>query len=271
MEPIITVAIPTYNGEPWIKQCLDSVLAQTRQDFCILISDDGSQDKTISIIKEYAENDPRITIQYNNHKKRNYFSLIENCNTPYLKILCQDDWLLPDCLEKQLFLLENDPKLGLVTSPYILCFGDKISKMKVQRISSGHHSPNKKLFRRLMLECNVIGPPAAVTFRSDVIKSFDYDDYIRYLCELVFYFDAFKKGYNFFVTDSPQVVYRIQPNMNTFTNKYTESIIDYYKKLITRDGALGGMQFDFQTKIRLHYWQTRRMLSKIICKFLLKI
>ena len=271
MNPIITVAIPTYNGEPWIKQCLDSVLAQTRQDFCILISDDGSQDKTISIIKEYAENDPRITIQYNNHKKRNYFSIIENCNTPYLKILCQDDWLLPDCLKIQLEYLENDSELGFVTSPCRLCFGEKISKMKVDRISYGKHSPNKKLFRRLMLEGNVIGPPAAITFRTNVIKTFDYDDYIIYLSELLFYFDALKKGHKFIVTDSPQAVYRIQSNMNTLQLKHSSSKIKLYKVLIERDGALGGLEFNLPTKIRLLYWELRRRLNKVICKFLLKV
>jgi len=265
----ITIAIPTYNGAPWIKQCLDSVLAQTRQDFCILISDDGSQDDTINIVKEYAAKDDRITIQYNNRKKRNYFSIIENCNTPYLKILCQDDWLLPDCLKIQLSILENDSKLGFVSSPCFICFGEKVSNMKVDRIPHGPHSNNKKLMRRLMLEGNIIGPPAAVTFRSDVIKAFDYGDYIRYLSELLFYFNALKKGYDFFVTDNPQAFYRIQKNMNTFKLKF--DIIKLYKTLIERDGALGGIKFNFTTKMWLHYWQFRRTLNKIICKFLLKV
>ena len=271
MNPIITVAIPTYNGEPWIEKCLDSVLAQTRQDFCILISDDGSKDETIRIIKEYAAKDDRITIQYNNHKTKNYFSLIENFNTPFLKILGQDDWLLPDCLEQQLTLLENNPKLGFVTSPCIICFGDKLSKMKVDRISHGQHSPNKKLFRRLMLEGNVIGPPVAVTFRGEVIKSFNFDDYIRYLSELLWYIDALKKGYNFYVTDSPQAVYRIQPNMNTLKKAYNNPVMDLYKQLIAREGSLAGMKLNLNTVLKLHYWQIRRKFNKVVCKLFLKI
>lgn len=269
MSPKITIGIPTYNGGDWIEQCLDSIFNQTYQDFVILISDDGSSDNTLDIIKKYADNDPRITIQYNNHKKVNVLSIIDSCNTPYLKFVCQDDWLLPDCLKVQIEHLESDPKIGLVTSPTFLCFDKKLSKLKIDRISYGKHSPNKKLFRQLMLEGNIIGPPAAVTFRTDILKDFNQNDYIEYLSELMFYLDALKKNHDFFVTDTPQDVYRIQKNMKTFANK--ESVIDKYKILIAEYSSLTGLKPGFKTNVLLHYWHFRRVLNKLICKFLLMI
>jgi len=52
--PRVTVAIPVYNGDNYVHEALDSVLAQTFQDFEIVISDNGSTDRTEAICREYA-------------------------------------------------------------------------------------------------------------------------------------------------------------------------------------------------------------------------
>ena len=58
--PLVTVAICTYNGEQYISDTLDSVLAQTYHNWEIVIVDDGSSDGTVAIIRRYAERDGRI-------------------------------------------------------------------------------------------------------------------------------------------------------------------------------------------------------------------
>ena len=62
MNPKISIIIPVYNVENYLEKCLDSILAQTFQDFNVYIVDDGSTDKTGDICAEYGKMDQRITV-----------------------------------------------------------------------------------------------------------------------------------------------------------------------------------------------------------------
>ena len=63
--PKVTIALPTYNGERYLKEQLDSILNQTYKDFNLIISDDCSTNKeTIQILKEYEKKDERIKVFY---------------------------------------------------------------------------------------------------------------------------------------------------------------------------------------------------------------
>ena len=59
-KPEITVIIPSYNVKEYIEECLESLKKQTFTDFEVLCVDDGSDDRTVDIIKEYAVSDPRF-------------------------------------------------------------------------------------------------------------------------------------------------------------------------------------------------------------------
>ena len=62
---MISIAMATYNGELFIREQLDSILAQTLSDWELIVCDDGSTDNTLSILQEYANNDSRIKIYQN--------------------------------------------------------------------------------------------------------------------------------------------------------------------------------------------------------------
>ena len=58
--PKVSVVMPAYNTSPYLRKCLDSVLAQTLDDFELIVVDDGSTDSTVRIVQEYAARDSRI-------------------------------------------------------------------------------------------------------------------------------------------------------------------------------------------------------------------
>ena len=62
MDPIISVIIPVYNVEKYLRAAIDSVLSQTFRDFVAILVDDGSTDGSGKICDEYAENDPRVKV-----------------------------------------------------------------------------------------------------------------------------------------------------------------------------------------------------------------
>lgn len=101
MSPKISIIIPSYNEEKNISRCLDSILNQTFSDFEVLCVDDGSNDNTFDIIKEYSKKDNRI-IPMKNPKKgvssaRNFG--ISNANGNYIGFVDSDDFIQPQMYE----------------------------------------------------------------------------------------------------------------------------------------------------------------------------
>lgn len=89
----VSVAMTTYNGDKYIKEQLDSILSQINLDDEIIICDDGSTDKTITIIKEYMNKDKRIKLYKNNHLGAvlNFESAISKCTKEIIFLSDQDD------------------------------------------------------------------------------------------------------------------------------------------------------------------------------------
>ena len=112
---LVSVCIPTFNAEPWIRATVQSVLDQTYERFELVISDGGSSDATRALLDEYK--DPRIRADFASER----LSAIENWNRSvvlatgdYVKFLHQDDTLVPTCIEEMLALAREDPGIGLV-------------------------------------------------------------------------------------------------------------------------------------------------------------
>ena len=61
-QPIVSVIMPVYNGETYLRQCLDSVVNQTLKEIEIICVDDGSSDRSVEILKEYAAKDERVMV-----------------------------------------------------------------------------------------------------------------------------------------------------------------------------------------------------------------
>jgi glycosyltransferase involved in cell wall biosynthesis len=91
---IISIALITYNGEKYIREQLDSIFAQTIQDFELIVCDDCSLDSTLSILDEYAQKDNRVKI-YKNEKNLGFLKNIEKaiklCNGEFIALADQDD------------------------------------------------------------------------------------------------------------------------------------------------------------------------------------
>lgn len=113
--PRITVAIPSYNHEKYVAEAIQSVLDQTYQDFEIVITNDGSTDRTGEIIRQFT--DPRIrlfTFEKNQGASAAMNNCIQQARGEYIAVLNSDDIFLPDKLEKQVNFLEKNPSVGAV-------------------------------------------------------------------------------------------------------------------------------------------------------------
>ena len=100
--PKVSVIIPVYNVENYLRECLDSIVNQTLKDIEIILVDDGSTDSSLSICNEYAQKDNRITVLTQQNKgvgaARN--KGLERATGDYLYFLDSDDFIKLETLEK---------------------------------------------------------------------------------------------------------------------------------------------------------------------------
>ena len=111
---LLTVVMPVFNGQMYLKEAIDSVLNQTFEDFEFLIIDDGSSDDSVSIISTYQ--DPRITLIKNNVNQGVAFIRnlgLKNANGKYLVWMDCDDLIDPFKFQKQLLFLEENSEIGI--------------------------------------------------------------------------------------------------------------------------------------------------------------
>ena len=108
-KPQVSIGIPVYNGEKFIRKRLDSVLAQTFKDYELIISDDASTDSTPEICKEYISRDNRI--RYIKHDRNmgmtwNFNFVLNEAKYDYFVWGAQDDIWHPNFLEKNIYKTE---------------------------------------------------------------------------------------------------------------------------------------------------------------------
>ena len=112
IQPKLNIGIPVYNGEKFIRNCLNSILNQTFTDFEIILSDNASTDSTTSICKEYAKKDSRILFlkqKSTNKALWNFNFVLQEAKSEYFMWASADDIWHPEYIEKNLMFLEKNP------------------------------------------------------------------------------------------------------------------------------------------------------------------
>lgn len=163
--PEISVIIPCYNQEKYIKECLDSVLNQTFKDYEVIIINDGSTDGSLSVISEYTKKYPNFILinQSNQSVMRARNNGILRATGKYIYPLDADDIITPDCLALSYDLIQQG-KYRVVASE-AMTFGKKTQYFHQPRFNKfemyGWHS------------CCVI---SALFYKEDFIKFGGYKD-----------------------------------------------------------------------------------------------
>ena len=110
-EPLVSVIMPVYNCEKYLKESIESVISQSYQNWELIIVDDGSKDKSVSIIESYMEKDKRIQLYKNESGEhgpgiaRNYG--MEKIRGKYTYFIDADDWIENDLLQDTVTLAER--------------------------------------------------------------------------------------------------------------------------------------------------------------------
>lgn len=205
----ISVCIATYNGGKYIKEQLESILSQIGKDDEVIISDDGSTDKTLEIVKEL--NDARIKILYNNNKKGvtyNFENALTHAKGEYIFLADQDDIWLPNKVTLSLRGLENndfvvtnciltDDDLNTINNSYFKLNNSK--KGFVKNLYRSSYLGCCTAFKRVLLSDVLPFPPNLYLY---------HDWWIGYIADI---------KYNVEFIETPCLLYRRHNNNMSFT------------------------------------------------------
>jgi len=171
-EPFVSVVTPVYNGEAFLDECIESVLAQDYRNWEYVIVNNCSTDRTLELGEQYAKRDRRIRVVTN----QAFVGCIENHNlalrqisseSEYCKVVCADDRLLPQCLSKMVQLAAQNPTVGIVGSYQQ---SDDIIKWKGLP-KDASVLPGLEVCRLgLLREVHVFGNPTSVLYRSELVR-----------------------------------------------------------------------------------------------------
>jgi len=109
--PAVSILLPIRNAESTINECLDSILAQTLNEFELISVDDNSEDTSAEILKQYAQDDPRVKV-FSNPKTGLVTALnhgLEQASTKLIARMDADDRMHPSRLEIQYNFMQHNP------------------------------------------------------------------------------------------------------------------------------------------------------------------
>ena len=179
-QPLVSVLTPVYNGEEFLAECIESVLAQTYQNWEYCIVNNCSTDRTLEIAESYAKQDKRIRI----HNNTEFVGCDANGNiamrqismgSKYCKVVYADDWIFPECIMKMVEVAEAHPTVAIVGA-YGLA-GTAVKWVGVPYTDTV--IPGRDICRQTLLgNLYVFGTPTAILFRSDLVRDADsfYDE-----------------------------------------------------------------------------------------------
>lgn len=225
--PTVSIILPTYNREKLISFAIQSVLNQTCSDFELIIVDDGSQDNTTNLVSKF--NDSRI--RYIHHYQNAGVSAarntgIEQAKGQYIAFLDSDDEWLPEKLEQQLQIFQDQPTVAVIYSWLI----KESQNNQSQTIRSSKY---RGYIYGDLLYSNFIGTPSTV-----IVKRECFDSGIRFdphlpCCEDWDVWLKLAKFYQFEVILAPLVKYREHSQVNrgsTNSKAVTEGYLRFLEK-----------------------------------------
>lgn len=225
----ISIIIPVYNAEKYIKTCLDSLLTQSFNNFEVIIVNDGSKDETFSICNTYKRKDNRINIinQSNAGVSAARLNGINQAKGEYILSIDSDDWIEPNMLE----LLYNTAKSE--HSDFVVCDYDKIYQDHIETVQETLASWDNITYLKAQMGGGMWG-----TYWNKLIKRSLFTDYnIKPIIGITMWDDYVVTNrcaiYAKKISHCPHILYHYnQTNTNSLTKQHSEKNYLDIKKVI---------------------------------------
>lgn len=171
--PGVSVCIPTYNYARYLPRAIESVLAQTYDDFELIVSDNASTDDTQEVLSRYS--DPRLEA-FRNERNLGLFANFSRClelaSADVVKFVCADDWLDPAYLARTMPVLARNRDVALVTTDgFFVDEQGRTFGLSTPEFEGGPVVRAADALRTQAGSLNVIGMPSSVLLRRAAVEA----------------------------------------------------------------------------------------------------
>ena len=268
MEHLVSVIIPVYNVEPYLRKCLDSILNQTYKNLEIILVDDGSTDKSGIICDEYADRDKRIKVvhQINQGLSAARNAGLDLCSGDYITFVDSDDYIEYDEIE---VLVDQIVPNGIVCNGSTIIYQNK----KVVKKSKKLYELNQKEALKLYIMENAnwggikkidyfIGNSVNnKLFPSNILKTLRFNCEIKVSEDVDFMIRVLLKVKNIKLLPCAKYFY-IHHNINSITNSvFNKKMLDSIKVKIKIESII--------KRILPDYYDYARIGTLFICVYLI--
>ncbi len=171
VNPLISIIIPVYNAEKYLKRCIDSIIAQTYSDWELILVDDGSTDSSGKICDEYASQDKRITVCHiqNGGPSRARNIGVDKSKGDYIFFVDADDWIEPLSISD--FLGTKGESFDIYFQNYVLHDSDGTSNVVGIQDIEAHGDDCKTVLSNLICSSK-FGWTWIKLFKSEILKKY---------------------------------------------------------------------------------------------------
>jgi glycosyltransferase involved in cell wall biosynthesis len=249
----VSVVLPVYNGQKYLRESIESVLRQTFGDWELVIVDNRSTDETSSISRQYAGQDPRIRFIrceefVDVHANHNRALQAIDSHSQYVKVLHADDWLYPECLARKVAVADEHPSASLVSSYRLQ--GTKVLHDGFFPYTQNFIDGKEALRKSLLGPDWITGSPTSLLFRADLVRAEPkfFDDRVWHSDTDVSY-RLMLKGDVAFVHQVLTFT-RLHPGALTTFSYRVNSYVSQELRMLLRYGPVALGPEEYRTKLR---------------------
>lgn len=206
-EPAITVCMPVYNAARYLRECIDSILAQTFTDFELLIVDDGSTDNSRDIVRSYR--DKRIRLMENRHDYIGSLNkLLDEAKGKYIARMDADDVMMPDRLAAQFEYMEEHGEVTVVGGRFQIIGKEKDEQNGAKR--------TEEVTIEMLVNCNTVAHPTVMMRKEDIKKhNLQYNRDFIYAEDYKLWLDTLHAGLRIVNITNILIAYRLSDGQVT--------------------------------------------------------
>ena len=248
---LISIIVPIYNADCYLRQCLDCIINQSYKNFEVLLINDGSVDESAIICKEYVETDSRIHyFEKENGGVSSARNLgLKNVKGNYITFVDSDDWVEENYLEVLYNALkENEVDVAISSHNYFnmddnLYYLPSYSEEQIHTLNIGKISRNEflELFPKLSSLNHDFNCAVSKLFKADLVKNLLFDEYVNYGEDLDFFFNLYLKVSSIYYVNQPTYIYRQHQRSasNNCLESHAISEIRIYEKILKKIMEIG--------------------------------
>ena len=244
LTPRVSVVVPSFNNASFIEATMDSILAQSFEDFELVVADHSSVDGTWELLQHYRT-DPRVRLlrtEAGGGAPRNWERVTAAAGGQLLKLVCGDDIIYPDCLRMQVEAMDANPEVVLVAAQRDLIDARGAILMSRRGLAglTGRVAGRMAARRTVVVGANIFGEPACVLIRRKTLQDAGgWDGRHPYVIDEATYVNVLLRG-DFFGIDRSLAAFRLSSSQWSvhLAREQSHQVIGFHHRLA---GAASGL------------------------------